>query len=118
MTTMTTRDYEALVIFKTVGGEQDLARHASQLEEHIKRVGGRIESSQNLGRRRLAFRISRQSEGYYQVLRFHAPTEQIGELERLFRLNDTIVRFMILNAEELPVAAAQAQPQPAAAARS
>lgn len=117
MTTMTTRDYEALVIFKTVGGEQDLARHASQLEEHIKRVGGRIDSSQNLGRRRLAFRISRQSEGYYQVLRFHAPTEQIGELERLFRLNDTIVRFMILNAEELPTAA-QVAAQPVAAARS
>lgn len=118
MTTMMSRDYEALVIFKTVGGEQDLARHASELEEQIKRVGGRTESSQNLGRRRLAFRILRQSEGYYQVLRFHAPTEQVVELERLFRLNDAIVRFMIVNAQELPVAAPQAQPQPAAAARS
>lgn len=109
---MTTRDYEALVIFKTVGGEQDLARHAGQLEEHIKRIGGRLEISQQLGRRRLAFRISRQSEGYYQVLRFQAPTEQIAELERLFRLNEAIVRFLILNTEELPTAA---QPVPAAA---
>jgi len=97
---MPTKQYEALIILRTAGSEQEIVQQAAQLGEQIKKVGGRVESAQNLGRRRLAFRISRQAEGYYQLLRFQAPAEQIGELDRLFRLNDTIVRFMILTGDE------------------
>ena len=101
---MITRGYEALIILKAAGTEQEVARHAAQLDEQVKKVGGRVESSHNMGRRRFAFRIARQTEGYYYLVRFQAPTEQIGELERLFRLNETIVRFMILNADETALA--------------
>ena len=95
------RAYEALVILRATGTEQDVARQASQIEEQVKKLGGHVETSQNLGRRRLAFRISRQAEGYYHLLRFLAPTQQVSELERLLHLNDGIVRFMILTAEEV-----------------
>ena len=98
---MTTRDYEALIILKTAGTEQEIAQQAAQLGEQIKKVGGRVETSQSMGRRRLAFRISRQAEGHYHLLRFQAPTEQIGELDRLFRLNEAIVRFIILSEDEV-----------------
>ena len=99
------RDYESLVIFKASGTEQELAQQAARVEEQIKKLGGRVESVQGMGRRRLAFRIARQTEGYYYVFRFHAPTEQVAELERLLRLNETIVRFMILSEDELVPAA-------------
>ncbi len=107
------RDYESLVILKSAGTEQDLARHAAQLEELVKKVGGGVEKSQSMGRRKLAFRILRQSEGHYYLLRFRAPTAQVGELERLFRLNESIVRFIILNGDEAPLASV---PPPARAA--
>ena len=96
-----TRSYEALVILRAAGTEQDLAKAAAHLEEPIKKLGGNLDTSQGLGRRRLAFRISRQAEGHYHLLRFRAPSEQVKELERLFRLNDTVVRFIILSAEEV-----------------
>ncbi len=99
--TMMTRPYEALVIFKAGGTEQEIARQAAQIEEPIKKIGGRIETAQSLGRRKLAFRIAKQTEGHYQLLRFQAPTEQIRELERLFRLNEAVVRFVILSADEI-----------------
>ncbi len=103
-TTMTTMDsrrgYEALVILKSAGTEQEQARAAAQLEEPVKRLGGAVELSQALGRRRLTFRINRQTEGQYHLLRFQAPAGQVREIERLFRLNDAIIRFMILSAEE------------------
>ena len=110
----TTRAYETLVILKATGTEQEVARETAQLEEPIKKVGGRVESTQTLGRRKLAFRIARYTEGSYCLLRFHAPTEQVKELERLFRLNEAVLRFIILTAEEVPVAPAptrQAAPQ-------
>lgn len=95
------RDYEALVILKSSGTEQEIARHAARLEEPIKKVGGTMAASQSMGRRKLAFRISRQTEGHFHLLKFKAPTEQIRELERLFRLNEAIVRFVILSADEI-----------------
>ena len=97
---MMTKGYEALVILKASGTEQELARQAASLEDPIKKVGGKLDSAQSLGRRKLAFRISRQTEGHYHLLRFQAPAEQLGELERLFRLHESIVRFMIVAAEE------------------
>ena len=100
---MSTHTYEALVILKSAGTEQEVAKRAATLEEPIKKVGGRITTSQTLGRRRLAFRIARQAEGHYHLLRFQAPAERLSEIERLYRLNDAIVRFLILNAEELGV---------------
>ena len=80
MSVRTMRVYEALVILKSHGTEQDITRAAAALEEPIKKVGGTLESSQNMGRRRLTFRISRQLEGHYYLLRFQAPTEQVVEL--------------------------------------
>ena len=95
-----TRGYEALVILKASGTDQDMARNVSQLEEPIKKLGGTVETSQGMGRRRLAFRIARHAEGHYHLLRFQAPPNRIREIERLFRLNEAIIRFMILSAEE------------------
>ena len=116
---MTTRAYEALVILKTAGTEQEIARQASHLEALVKKVGGRVDSTQAMGRRKFAFRISRQHEGSYHLLRFQAPTERVGELEQAFRLNEAIIRFIIVNAQEVSVPAptrqAAASPQPTAA---
>lgn len=100
---MRIQGYEALVILKATGTEQELAQTTGQLDEAVKRLGGRIESSQSLGRRRLAFRISRQTEGVYHVVRFTAPTAQVDELKRLLRLNDAVLRFMVLNQDDQAV---------------
>ena len=95
------RDYEALVILKAAGTEQEMTRTASQLEESVKKLGGTVQGLQGMGRRRLAFRISRQTEGYYYLLRFRSTTDKVAELERRYRLNETIVRFMILSADDV-----------------
>ena len=107
---MNLREYEALIILKAVGTEQDVARAAEALAEQIKKLGGTIERCEPWGRRRLAFRIARQQEGCYQLLRFQAQPAQVAELDRLFRLNEGIVRFMILTEDELAPMAPSASP--------
>ncbi len=97
---MTTKEYESLVILRAAGTEQELARHVAQLEEQVKKLGGSISNSQSMGRRKLAFRIGRQTEGYYYLLKFRSPGDRIGELDRVFRLNETIIRFMILSEDD------------------
>ena len=98
---MMSRGYEALVILRSGGTEQELTRQAAHLEEAIKKLGGTVQQLQSMGRRKLAFRIARQTEGYYYVVRFQVPTEQIPELDRAFRLNEVVVRFIILTQDEV-----------------
>lgn len=104
------RPYEALVLLKVIGTDAELSQAINQIEEPIKRLGGTVNSSVNWGRRRLAYRVSRQVEGCYHLLQFSLEPRQLDELKRFFRLNETIVRFMVLNRAEQkasPVAAAQ-----------
>ncbi len=104
---MVSRDYEVMIIFRTGGTEAEMAQAVLQLEDPIKRFGGRVGSSTSWGRRRMTYRIARQQEGYYQLVTFQLPPDQLAEVKRAFQLNEGIVRFMILSRDE--------KPQPAAA---
>jgi small subunit ribosomal protein S6 len=48
------------------------------------------------GRRRLAFELDRQNEGYYVVVEFTADPGVIIELERILRLADEVMRFKVV----------------------
>ena len=89
--------YEALVIVKAAGTEAEMMQSVGQVEEPIKKLGGSVASAKPMGRRRLAFRIGKQTEGFYHLVEFKLPTNQVGELKRLLRLNESIIRFLILN---------------------
>ena len=110
------RLYEALVILKAAGTDAEVAQTVTQVEDIVKKAGGAIDASRPLGRRRLAYRISKQNEGYYQLIEFRIDPLQIDELKRLLRLNETIVRFLVLTREERPAAQPQPQPETAVAA--
>ena len=94
---MVSRAYEALLILKPTGTEAELAQAVRQVEEPIKKLGGSIDSSEGWGRRRLAYRVHRHVEGQYHLLRFQVVPQQLEELKRTLRLNETVVRFLILN---------------------
>lgn len=98
-----TRHYEAMIIVNSTGTDAELQKAVVQAEEPVKKLGGAIEQSHSFGRRRLAYRIGRQQEGVYHLVSFQLAPEKLDELKRLLRLNETIVRFLILNREEAQV---------------
>ena len=104
------RPYEALVLLKVIGTDAELSQAVTQIEEPIKRLGGQIASSVSWGRRRLAYRVSRHVEGCYHLLQFSLEPRQLDELKRLLRLNETIVRFMVLNRADYKAAPPATQP--------
>ena len=64
--------------------------------DRITRVIGEVGNVDRWGRRRLAFEIERQAEGYYVVVEFTAEPEVLTELERTLRLADEVLRFKIV----------------------
>ena len=103
------RPYEALVLLRVAGTDAELSQLIAQIEEPVKRLGGRIDNSASWGRRRLAYRVARQMEGCYHLLQFTLEPRQLDELKRLFGLNESIVRFLVLNRAEAKASPVTAQ---------
>jgi small subunit ribosomal protein S6 len=62
----------------------------------VSQAGGEVGKVDRWGRRRLAYEIARQSEGYYVVVACTAEPSVIAELERSLRLADEVLRFKVV----------------------
>lgn len=71
-----------------------------QAVERITRIvaegGGTVQGLDRWGRKRLAYPIAKQQEGYYVVVEFTAEPSVIAELERTLHLADEVLRFKVV----------------------
>jgi len=61
---------------------------------------GKLEKADELGKRRLAYEVNKNKEGYYVVFYFEANTSLIAELERNYRITDEVIKFMTIKVDE------------------
>ena len=91
--------YETMyIISPTVDEEQVKAlveKFNNLISEH-----GEIEKVEEWGRKKLAYEVQDQKEGYYVLLYFTANPEFPAELERNFKINENILKYLILNKED------------------
>ncbi|HBM82007.1 MAG TPA: 30S ribosomal protein S6, partial [Clostridiaceae bacterium] len=52
------------------------------------------------GKRRLAYEINDLTEGYYVLINFEANSDLPKELDRIFRITDTVIRHLIVNLDK------------------
>ncbi len=71
-----------------------------QIEEFMGKQGVSIEGTDPWGKRRLAYRIGRHTEGYYVLSRLKAEAEAISELERRLRVTDGVLRFLTVRVDK------------------
>ena len=53
-----------------------------------------------MGKRKLAYEVKKNSEGYYVLINFEANPEFIAELERVYRITDGILKFIVVRKED------------------
>ena len=59
----------------------------------------KVEKVEELGKKRLAYEVKKNKEGYYVVINFEANPELISELERNYRIMDEVIKFITVRAE-------------------
>ena len=57
---------------------------------------GKVESVENMGKKRLAYEIKKNKEGIYMLFNFEANPDSIAELERVYRITDDIIKFIVV----------------------
>ena len=61
---------------------------------------GKVESVENMGKKRLAYDIKKIKEGTYMLFNFEANPDSIKELERVYRITDDIIKFIVVRKED------------------
>jgi small subunit ribosomal protein S6 len=107
------RDYEIMLILPPEADEALVGTVIERITKVISPGGGSVGKIDRWGRRRFAFEIARQNEGYYVVARFTAEPAVQPELERVLRLADEVIRFKVMFPPEKKHKKAEASPAPA-----
>ena len=61
---------------------------------------GKVESVEEMGKRRLAYEIKKNIEGIYVLINFEANPGLIKELERIYRITDEVIKFIVVRKDE------------------
>ena len=61
---------------------------------------GKVESVNEVGKKRLAYEIKKNKEGIYVIFNFEAKPELIAELERNYRIDDAVMKFITVKQED------------------
>ena len=90
------RNYENLVIVKPTLTAEEIQQSLKDIQEVITSNGGEIASTDDMGMRKLAYHIEKNERGFFQVIYYSADPSSISEIERRFRLNEDLLRFVTI----------------------
>jgi len=93
---MRTAVYESAVLINAALDDQQIDSILSRIKDFITNNGGQIRELDNWGRKRLAYPVEKSKIGYYAIYRFDAPGDIVAKLERIYSLDEQILRFVTL----------------------
>ena len=93
--------YELTYIIDTALEEEARKELIEKVSALIAQNGGEVEKvDETWGKRRLAYPIDDKPEGYYVLVTMQAPAELPKEIERNLRINENVLRSLVIKLEE------------------
>jgi len=94
------RTYEALYIINPTLEDDAIQTIVKEVEALVTNQGGAIVRSEIWGRRKLAYIVKKHTDGCFVLLRFTANPEFVQKIETYFKLNESILRYLIVHFDE------------------
>jgi small subunit ribosomal protein S6 len=94
------RKYETIFILHPSLDEEAVKANVEKFKGVIENGGGVVENVDAWGKRKLAYEINKIGEGHYTLVSFSADPELPKELDRVFRITDTVIRHIIVKDEK------------------
>lgn len=94
------KKYELIFILKADQPEAEMVARVDRVREILGQFKGEITQENHWGMRRLAYEIQYETRGNYMFLRFKSDGSAVSELEKFLRLDDQVLRHLIVVDEE------------------
>ncbi len=91
--------YELAVVLRADLEEDSMKAEFEKIHKLIARFEGTIEKIDDWGRRRLAYEIEKQTEGFYSFITFTSNAAAPAEIEKRIRIMENVLRFLIVRLE-------------------
>jgi small subunit ribosomal protein S6 len=88
------RRYETIFIVRPNVGEDEIEAITSRTTSTVENDGGTIFRINNWGLKKLAYLIKKENQGYYVYLDFAGSPVSIAEIERLFKIDDRVLKYL------------------------
>lgn len=93
------RKYEIMYIIRPTVTEEERPQVVADLNEIFISRGGEILDVNEWGMRDLAYEIEKHTKGYYVVLSVNCTDEARAEFDRVVRIREDIIRYLIIRDE-------------------
>jgi len=94
------RSYELALIFDPSLEEEAIDEQLSKITSMVEKEKGSISSVDRWGVRKLAYPIKKQENGFYIIVYFEGNSAIVQEIDRVNKLNDKILRHMIVKSNQ------------------
>ena len=91
--------YESIFIINADLSEEDTTALVAKFKSLLE-TSAQLESIDEWGKRKLAYEIADKTEGYYVLVNFSAEPEFPHELERIYKITDGIIKYMVIKKEK------------------
>jgi small subunit ribosomal protein S6 len=109
------RRYEQVFILRPSLSEEEITRIIENSGQLIEQDGGTIIFLNKWGMRKLAYPIKKEVQGYYVLCDFAASPDVVSEIERKYRIDDAVLKYMTvkvadaISADEVEAARSEAE---------
>lgn len=90
--------YEAIVVFSLKKGEEQIKALTEKFSDLIK-ANGTLTNVDEWGKRKLAYEINYEGEGWYVLYNFESKPDFPAELERIINITDGVLRSIVVLAQ-------------------
>lgn len=104
-------NYETVMVFSMKQGEDGIQALIEKFKALIEKHAT-LQSVDEWGKRKLAYLINKESEGYYVLMNFESEAEFPAELDRIYKITDGVIRSLIIRKPEgSEIAVAKEEPK-------
>jgi len=94
------KTYELVVIFDPSLEEEAVDKELSKITSLLEKEKCEVSNVDKWGIRKLAYPIKKQESGYYIIVYFNGKSGVISELDRINKINDKILRHLVVKSEQ------------------
>jgi small subunit ribosomal protein S6 len=91
--------YELMVIIKPLLPENVRMGVESKIIETLETAEGKVTKTDVWGKRHLAYRMQKHTEGFFVVYNFETAPADLANIEKVLKLNKDILRYLLINTD-------------------